>query len=193
MRKISAAVALVLALLAAGCGDSGSTEVTGEASSETKKVAAEPLFAREMGPEGERWLRATEAAGAGKAEDRRWSGLKAFARPEAGRLVFPHGPPPKEVVFKDLRVGKGPAIRPGDYFGAVYASFDYTSGRLSQKVTDGTTTVYSYGVDELVKGWEPGLRGMRAGGSRELIVPSDWAYGSGDFVYVVKLLWIGDE
>lgn len=188
MRGFLVCAAFALAVLAAGCGDSGTSEVTSKGSSGAKKVASKPLFAREMGPEGERWLRAAAAAGASRAEDRRWAELKETAGAVASRLVFPHGPPPKEVVIEDLRVGKGPSVRPGDYFGAVYASFDYESGELYQEVANGSASHYVYGVGELVKAWEPGLRGMRAGGIRELIVPADWAYGTDSYVYVVKML-----
>ena len=39
-------------------------------------------------------------------------------------------------------------------------------------------------------GWEDGLKGVRAGGARELIVPADQAYGGDALVYLVKILEI---
>ena len=51
---------------------------------------------------------------------------------------------------------------------------------------------YVYGVGELVDAWEAGLRGMRAGGMRELVAPGSETYGE-PAVYVVELLELAKE
>lgn len=192
MRRISVIVALVLALAAVGCGGSESSEVTKESSAETTAASPKPLFAREMRAEGKEWLRAAAAATPEKRSIPRWAGLEKAAGPQAGRVVLPHGPPPEEVVIKDLRVGKGPKLEPGDIFGADYTSFDYRTGQQEQRSSNGSAALFFYGVGELVKAWEPGLKGMRAGGVREMIVPGSWAYGS-PVVYVLRLVTVEKE
>jgi peptidylprolyl isomerase len=102
----------------------------------------------------------------------------------------PEGPPPEEVVSVDLKQGNGPVISKGDKFTVRFASFYYSTGKIRENFLGGESTfVYTYGVGETVRGWEDGLRGLRAGGARELIVPADQAYGDA-LVYLVRLLQI---
>jgi hypothetical protein len=192
MRKIATIVALALALGAAGCGDSGSGEETTESSAETREANSKPLSAREMGPKGREWLREAAAETPSERQDPRWAGLVKTAGPQAQRLLLPHAAPPEEVVFRDLRVGQGPRLEPGDVFGADYTSFDYRTGKQVQKSSNGSKAFYAYGEGELVKAWEPGLKGMRAGGVREMIAPASWAYGS-PVVYVLHLVTVEKE
>jgi FKBP-type peptidyl-prolyl cis-trans isomerase len=46
----------------------------------------------------------------------------------------------------------------------------------------------NWNINSIVDAWIPGFKGMRAGGTRELIAPSSWAYRSGALVYLVKLV-----
>ena len=167
---LQAAALLAVVVQIAACGGSG--EAT-----EAAKDRPSP---------GEEWLRAAVAATPEKAGDDRWAALERAAAPASERLVLPHGPPPEEVVVKDLRVGKGPIIDAWDRFALEYRSFDYETGRLEDE-SSVTRIAYSYGVGELVKAWEPGLKGMRVGGIRELVAPGAWVYGE-PVVYVVELL-----
>ncbi len=54
-------------------------------------------------------------------------------------------------------------------------------------------TVYSFilGNGTVRKGLEIGLKGIRAGGRRELIMPSRLAYGKGALAFVFELIKIG--
>ncbi len=168
---------VLLVLLVAACGGSENAET------ERQPAATKPAQA-EKEEEGKDWLRAAAASGA--ADDARWAGLKKAAGPYASQLVYPHGTPPKETVFKDLRAGKGPTIDEWDRFALKYRRFDYKSGKLEEESSVHELT-YLYGTGELVDAWEPGLKGMRAGGIRELVAPGSQVYGE-PAVYVVELL-----
>lgn len=185
MRTFTAIASLVVLLSLAACG-SESPEGSTEESAGSQAPAAEKPVRKEDGEAGKQWLRAAAAATPAEAGAARWAGLERAAGPLSKRLVLPQGAPPKEVVFKDLRVGKGPTIDEWDRFALTYRSFNYKTGRPEDEGSISKIS-FVYGVGELVKGWEPGLRGMRAGGVRELIVPGPWAYGK-PVVYVVKLL-----
>ncbi|HKO38576.1 MAG TPA: FKBP-type peptidyl-prolyl cis-trans isomerase [Solirubrobacterales bacterium] len=174
---------LLLALQFAACGDSADPEAT------TQKLGREeaanentPAFERE----GVEWLRAAVAADTRARREGRWADLKKAAGPYDDRLVFPYGDPPQEVLFRDLRVGKGPALDANDLFGARYEAYYYRDGSYAVS-SDYGQAQYSFRTGELVPGWDRGLRGMRKGGVRELILPSDWAYDGGALVYVVRL------
>jgi peptidylprolyl isomerase len=101
------------------------------------------------------------------------------------------GPPPKQVVVKDLIKGTGAEIQKGHPFGVAWTAVYYKTGKWRESSWDtGQKYWFNYGVGQIVEGWEDGLRGMRVGGRRELIVPSKLAYEDGAIVYIVDLLAI---
>jgi hypothetical protein len=174
--RTASVIAVLLALLCgpAACGDSGddSTTAAGAADSATPQEAPE------------------------QAADGDWATLKRFAGPNADKLIIPEGPAPDHVVVRDLTRGKGPAIAPGDVFLSYYISWGYESGKVAEPTPEPTKSAKPawveggrliWGTGERVPGWEPGLKGIRAGGLRELIIPSDMAYENGARVYLVKV------
>ena len=116
-----------------------------------------------------------------------WPGLERVAGRYSDRLVIPHGPAPRRVVIKDLKVGEGPAVQDGDVFDARYVTFGYETGKVAEPYWR-TINAYTAGLGTFKKGWEVGTPGMRAGGIRELIVPSRMAYKNGALVYVVQVV-----
>lgn len=190
MKTLKAIALLAVLLQLAACGSESPEETTSNSPS-AQTPAAEKPAQEEGGEDGRKWLRAATAATPAKAGTGRWSRLEQAAGPASNRLVLPHGAPPKEVVFKDLRIGKGPTIDEWDRFALKFQRFSYKSGALEEKSSVHVIT-YVYGVGELVKGWESGLKGMRAGGTRELIVPARLAYDK-PVVYVVELLELVKE
>lgn len=185
MRIVKAVAALAVLLQLAACGSEGPEGTTGEPPP-ARTSAAERPAPRGNGEDAKAWLRAAAAATPAQAGAKRWAGLEQAAGAAADRLTLPHGAPPREVAFKDLRVGRGPMIDAWDRFALTYRSFNYKTGSLEDESST-TEILFAYGVGELVKAWEAGLRGMRVGGTRELIVPGPWAYGK-PVVYVVELL-----
>lgn len=121
------------------------------------------------------------------AKPSEWAALKRVAGPYSKRLLIPRGPAPERVVIRDLKVGKGPVLRDGDDFIARYVSFTYDEGWAAEAYWHSPSN-YTFGIGTYKKGWEVGLRGIRVGGMRELIVPSEMAYGNGARVYVVQAL-----
>lgn len=117
--------------------------------------------------------------------------LKELAGSSSGKLLVPHGPPPHRVLFRDLKLGSGPTIKPRQVFKANYVNFAYRTGRVFENLWHKAPLSVNWDIQGVVDGWVPGLKGMRAGGVRELILPSHWAYGNGALVYLVKLVEVG--
>lgn len=174
MRIVSAiavAAALLFGIAACGGSSSDSTSDTDTSSSATAQEAP------------------VQAAGGG------WATLKRYAGPNADKLIIPQGPSPDHVVIRDLKVGSGAAIAPGNDFLSDYVSFSYESEKVVEPAPgEGAGPLpwvdagsLAWGKGERVPGWEPGLKGIRAGGLRELIVPSQLAYENGPRVYLVKV------
>jgi peptidylprolyl isomerase len=161
MRHLIAWALVIGTVLLSGCGNSESSPTAGEEAVSTSRTPAAD-----------------------------WTTLEEVAGDEADRLILPSGPPPQKMVKKDLRAGKGPAIKPKQEFGVRYIALEYDSGVVRQEVWRPSFHA-AYRADELVDAFEVGLDGMRVGGLRELIAPSSLAYGDGALVYLIKLIELG--
>jgi FKBP-type peptidyl-prolyl cis-trans isomerase len=106
-------------------------------------------------------------------------------------ITVPPGPPPKNLVVRQLKEGFGVAAKPGDGLGVQYVGVNYRTGKpFEVRWQEPPPFSFTLGAGEVRKGWEIGLKGIRVGGRRELILPSRLAYGNGALVYVVELLSI---
>ncbi len=117
------------------------------------------------------------------------TGIERGARPQ---IDAPNRPPPKKPLVRDLELGSGPAAQAGDQVAVHYVGVDYETGEL---VYFGIwppdpPRVFQLGSGGLGEAWEEGIVGMKAGGRRELIIPSHLHYGTGTIDYVVGLAGI---
>jgi FKBP-type peptidyl-prolyl cis-trans isomerase len=84
---------------------------------------------------------------------------------------------PRGTRVVDVKVGTGPAVKAGDSVEVHYL------GRLADGTTfdsskpRGVPFVFPVGQGRVIKGWDAGLVGMRAGGVRRLSIPPEEAYG----------------
>jgi peptidylprolyl isomerase len=87
-----------------------------------------------------------------------------------------------KLVTKDVKVGHGPAAKAGATVKVLYTGVSCDSG----KVFDASwlhPPVKPYPVSPLgsasvIPGWNQGLIGIKAGGTRELVIPASLAYGA---------------
>ncbi len=95
------------------------------------------------------------------------------------KVVPPSGPPPKKLVVKDLIKGTGPVAKPGSTVTVQYVGVLYKGGKqFDASWNDGSGQPVSLPLSGVIKGWQQGIPGMRVGGRRELIIPSDLGYGA---------------
>src|SRR4051794_2113912 len=89
------------------------------------------------------------------------------------------GSPPKELVVKDIVVGKGPAAKKGDNLSMQYVGVLFKGGEQFDASWDnGSPFDFVLGKGNVIPGWDKGLVGIKAGGRRELIIPAKLAYGA---------------
>ncbi len=69
-----------------------------------------------------------------------------------------------------------------------YVAFRYRSGERSEDHWGNTAFDWLVGGGGASKGWEIGVKGMRVGEQRMLIVPSNLGYRTGARVFLVELL-----
>lgn len=110
----------------------------------------------------------------------------SIAGPE---VPIPRGAAPKKLVVNVIERGNGPVIAEGDLAKVRYINVDYRSGRVYEDNWDPSqATHFNFGAGEVLGAWEQGMRGMRVGGRRELIVPASLSYGGVPQIYVLELL-----
>lgn len=109
------------------------------------------------------------------------------------RVQPPSGPPPKKLIAEDVVEGSGPAAKPGDEITVNYVAVDKAGKQIYSSWRNRRSTVpftFQLGSGSAIDGWEEGLRGMRVGGRRELIVSPKLGDGRRTLAYVVDLVRI---
>lgn len=88
---------------------------------------------------------------------------------------------PTGIQVQDRIVGTGAEVVPGAVAIVTYTGmlvdgtvFDSSADRGNQ------TLSFRVGAQEVIRGWEDGVVGMRVGGTRRLVIPPDQGYGARD-------------
>lgn len=119
---------------------------------------------RPAGPYEGLWRRANEAA------------MSELTKPS---IDLPEGDAPTELTTRDLVVGDGLEAKPGRVVQVHYVGVTFESGRQFDTSWDrGQTFKFAVGGGKVIKGWDRGVRGMKVGGRREIIVPPRLGYGN---------------
>ncbi|MFJ6514038.1 FKBP-type peptidyl-prolyl cis-trans isomerase [Streptomyces sp. NPDC091406] len=93
-------------------------------------------------------------------------------------VEVPEGEPPTELTIRDLVVGDGPEALPGRVVRVHYVGVTFASGReFDSSWEENRPFKFAVGGGRAIKGWDRGVRGMRVGGRREIIVPPRLGYG----------------
>lgn len=111
-------------------------------------------------------------------------------------------PPPTSLEIEDIKEGTGPAAKDGDEVSVQYVGALYDTGEEFDASWDrGEPFEFTLGSGQVIKGWDEGVAGMKAGGRRKLVIPPDLAYGetgqpptipaNATLVFVVDLEKIG--
>jgi peptidylprolyl isomerase len=84
---------------------------------------------------------------------------------------------PSGLMYRDVILGTGPMPEQGQTL-AVHYTGTYEDGEVFDTSLDGDDPItFVLGAGEVIQGWEEGLATMMQGGTRELIIPPDLAYG----------------
>jgi peptidylprolyl isomerase len=185
MKFLIAITGIALALLASGCGeDDAAPSSSGEAGSSTPaSESKDPRIPTVVDGSDPHFATVT---------------AKGRAKP---KIDPPDRPPPERFIVRDLRVGTGPVAKRGKDAAIWYTSVDYKTGE--EIFGRWPPSRESPGYEPFVVGlatvagtneaFNEGLVGMRVGGRRELVIPSELAFDKGAMTYVVELVRVGSK
>jgi len=81
------------------------------------------------------------------------------------------------VIIEDLKVGSGQAAKSGKVVQVFYEGRLKNNNKLFDACTKGNGMKFRLGKQEVIKGWDVGVQGMKVGGKRRIICPPNMAYG----------------
>jgi peptidylprolyl isomerase len=94
----------------------------------------------------------------------------------------PTGTPPRKLVKEDIVKGKGPGAKAGDTVVVNYVGVNFSNGQEFDASWDsGQPFPVQLGTGSVIKGWDQGLIGIKAGGRRMLTIPPELGYGAEGF------------
>lgn len=97
------------------------------------------------------------------------TGAAASAAPAASAVT--------KLVKEDIKVGKGPAAKTGDTVKVHYTGTLMNGSKFDSSRDRNEPFEFKLGAGMVIKGWDEGVVGMKAGGQRKLTIPADMAYG----------------
>ncbi|MFB7513233.1 FKBP-type peptidyl-prolyl cis-trans isomerase [Streptomyces sp. NPDC056144] len=101
------------------------------------------------------------------------------AEPTKPEITVPEGEAPTELTIRDLVVGDGLEAKPGRVVRVHYVGVTFASGKEFDASWDrGEPFKFAVGGGRVIKGWDRGIRGMKVGGRREIVVPPRLGYGN---------------
>jgi FKBP-type peptidyl-prolyl cis-trans isomerase len=80
-----------------------------------------------------------------------------------------------ELRYEDQTIGTGDTVLQGDQITFNYTGVLATTGEVFDS-SNGTPV--TYGLGQLIAGWQQGIPGMKEGGKRRLFIPAELGYGS---------------
>ncbi len=92
-------------------------------------------------------------------------------------VTIPAGDPPTDLEITDLTVGDGPEATVGHTVLVHYVGVSHSTGREFDSSYGRGPLPFSLGAGQVIEGWDRGIRGMRVGGRRQLVIPPHLAYG----------------
>ena len=89
---------------------------------------------------------------------------------------------PSGLQYEDTVVGEGAEATKGQNVTVHYTGWLYKDGQQGAKFDSSRDRrdpfVFPLGAGMVIKGWDEGVAGMKVGGQRTLIIPSELGYGA---------------
>ena len=94
----------------------------------------------------------------------------------APTIIAPQGTPPEKLEIKDLVVGHGSTVGTNSTVTVHYLLMGWKSGKIIDSSWSRGAPA-TFGLSQVIPGWQQGMPGMKVGGRRELLIPPSLGYG----------------
>ena len=90
------------------------------------------------------------------------------------------------LYFRDITLGTGATATGTSTISVYYAAYFPNGQKFDEIISPSNPLVRTLGAtpQQLIEGWEEGIVGMKVGGTRQLIIPPELAYGSQGYLQV---------
>lgn len=84
----------------------------------------------------------------------------------------------QRLVIDDVVLGTGEEVTTGDTISVHYIGSLQDGTQFDNSYTRGTPFTFEVGAGRVIQGWDEGVQGMKVGGTRMLVIPSELGYGA---------------
>ena len=81
------------------------------------------------------------------------------------------------LKYYDLEVGEGASPEPGQLVSVHYTGWLEDGTKFDSSLDRGQPFNFPIGMGQVIPGWDEGVSTMKVGGQRQLVIPSELAYG----------------
>lgn len=92
---------------------------------------------------------------------------------------------PSGAKYWDMATGKGNPATRGHVVRVLYREWVENGREIETSISADKPTIFTLGMGQVIRAWEEGMEGIRAGGSRQIRVPADLAYGAAGVLNLV--------
>ncbi len=154
----------LFALFASGCYQASTTQNAASATASAATQSSPPVKA------------AAAPAKDAKAADASAAAAKVVAPATNAKEVTLAG----GLKYVDLKVGDGDIAEAGLTATVHYTGW-LTDGTKFDSSVDREPFPFRIGANQVIRGWDEGVKGMRIGGKRKLTIPPDMGYGANGY------------
>lgn len=84
----------------------------------------------------------------------------------------------RDLIINDIERGRGAIVNEGDRVRVHYQGRLPDGTQFDSSRDRGEPFIFTVGAGRVIAGWEEGVRGMREGGTRMLVIPPELGYGN---------------